>query len=403
MDLAMPILSAIEPMMPDSAALERSDLPGMAQDLDRRAARLTGKMTPVIEEVLTTHMEAVNSYYSNLIEGNSTHPREVRRAINGEYSQDPTKRDLQLESIAHINVQQWLRGSPVKESNIFSTDLLCAIHKQFYSYLPESLSIVHGHNGEQMVVIPGELRAREVDVGRHHPPDPTTLLKYIDRLHEAYRFDRMTGDRRLIAIMASHHRLLWIHPFLDGNGRVARLHTDLLLRAAGVGATGVWCLSRGLARSSADYKGALACADFAREGNRDGRGALSQARLIDFCRFMFETAIDQVDFISGLLDLGKMEVRMQSYIKDRNAGLIPGVDPIKPQAIKLLERAFTLGEFPRGQIEDITGLGLSVSRKLVQQMKKDGLLTETSSRSPLRWAIPEHAERYFLPQLSPQN
>ena len=49
----------------------------------------------------------------------------------------------------------------------------------------------------------------------------------------------------------------------------------------------------------------------------------------------------------------------------------------------------------------ISGLGQSVTRKLVQQLKREGLLTETSSRSPLRWAIPNHAERYYFPELSP--
>lgn len=396
----MPLLQAIEPMIPSLVALERSELPGLAQDLERRAAKLSGKMTPIIESVLTDHMEAINSYYSNLIEGNSTHPREVRKAIDGLYSDDPVKRDLQLESIAHIGVQRSLRAHDFADLELYTPETLCGIHKEFYSHLPDSLRVVRGNDKHEMVM-PGELRQTEVDVGRHQPPPHDELPTYLGRLQQAYGFNVVSGERRLIAIMASHHRLLWIHPFLDGNGRVARLHTDLLLRTAGVGATGVWCLSRGLARSPIEYKGALARADFAREGDRDGKGGLSERRLIDFCMYMFKTAIDQVDLISGLLDLDGMLGRMASYVNHRNSGLIPGVDSIKPEAIKLLERAFILGEFPRDQMDTISGLGLSVTRKLVQQMKEEGLLTETSSRSPLRWAIPEHAEGYFLPQLSP--
>ena len=59
------------------------------------------------------------------------------------------------------------------------------------------------------------------------------------------------------------------------------------------------------------------------------------------------------------------------------------------------------GEFERSEMEEISGLGLSVTRKLVQQLKEEGLLTETSTKSPLRWAIPDHAEQYYFPKLTP--
>lgn len=92
---------------------------------------------------------------------------------------------------------------------------------------------------------------------------------------------------------------------------------------------------------------------------------------------------------------------MSAYVEDRNRGLVLGLPKIKPEAIRILEKAFMYGEFPRAEMEAISGLGASVTRKLVQQMKEEGLLSETSSRSPLRWAIPEHAERYYFPELAP--
>jgi Fic family protein len=64
------------------------------------------------------------------------------------------------------------------------------------------------------------------------------------------RFDESAPERfsraeRLVAIAASHHRLLWIHPFSEGNGRVARLLSHALLRRAGVGSP-LWSVARGL-------------------------------------------------------------------------------------------------------------------------------------------------------------
>ena len=43
--------------------------------------------------------------------------------------------------------------------------------------------------------------------------------------------EKYQGDRKLIAVMAAHHRFAWIHPFIDGNGRVGRLLTDAILKA----------------------------------------------------------------------------------------------------------------------------------------------------------------------------
>ena len=56
----------------------------------------------------------MNCYYSNLIEGHDTHPVDIERALQNDYSQDTRKRDLQLEARAHITVQQWIDGGAMK-------------------------------------------------------------------------------------------------------------------------------------------------------------------------------------------------------------------------------------------------------------------------------------------------
>jgi Fic family protein len=48
----------------------------------------------------------MNCYYSNLIEGHDTHPRDIDRALHKDYSTEPRKRALQLEAVAHIEVQK---------------------------------------------------------------------------------------------------------------------------------------------------------------------------------------------------------------------------------------------------------------------------------------------------------
>lgn len=399
----MPFLPDIEPMMPQDRAIERSELPALATQLERLGGELSGAINPVTASVIEDHVRVINSYYSNLIEGHNTHPHDIKKAMLGNYSDDPAKRDLQEESLAHIEVQRWMSRCPPKADQLLSTEYLRQIHQRFYDQLPESLRTISGNGQEPAAVIPGALRGIDqgVSVGRHVPPSGDQLEHYLARFFEAYRIDRTPPYKRPIAAMAAHHRMVWIHPFLDGNGRVARLYTDSFLKTIGIGGCGIWCLSRGLARRHADYKQALAAADEPRNGDTDGRGQLSERRLVEFIAFMLEVAVDQAKYMREVLDLQGVFDRIRAYIHDRNAGLVQGVGPIKPEAARILERAFVLGEFPRGQIVEITGLSHSVSRKVVQQLKEDGLLSETNNRSPLRWAIPEHAERYYFPQLSP--
>ena len=135
----------------------------------------------------------------------------------------------------------------------------------------------------------------------------------------AYRPARLTGLHGIVAIAASHHRLLWIHPFLDGNGRVARLFSDACLRRAGLGGHGLWTVSRGLARQRGRYFDLLAQADAERAGDYEGRGARSLAALTAFARFFLDVCLDQVRFMSSLLQLDGLLERIEGYV-DRRQG-----------------------------------------------------------------------------------
>ena len=219
---------------------------------------------------------------------------------------------------------------------------------------------------------------------------------------DIYHPKHYSGDKKLIAVMCAHHRFAWIHPFLDGNGRVARLFTDAALSQLGLNAIGVWCLSRGLARSSENYKTLLARADSIRLGNQDGRGLLSETHLLEFGEYMLKTAIDQIEYIYGLLSLEKMKKRITSYIQARNDDRVPGISGgINSVASLILYHAFITGELERSMAYDLCSMPDRSARRLIMQLEDEGLLTEPSSRSPLRWQIPEHAEPWYFPDLVP--
>lgn len=194
-----------------------------------------------------------------------------------------------------------------------------------------------------LTITPGELRKSGVQIGRHIPPTADELPRYLIRFSEAYDLSRHTKIRQIIAVSASHHRLLWIHPFYDGNGRVARLFSDALLKSIGIG-NDLWSISRGLARTVQDYKRLLAEADLPRIYDLDGRGNLSQKGLISFCSYFLQVCIDQIEFMETLFDfkgfISRLEQLCENYRLQNK--LLPGSFPV-------LRELFFVGELERGK------------------------------------------------------
>ncbi len=398
-------ISQLAPFIPSDKALQSALLPDRVMRLSHKSAKLSGQLTATTLHTLETYMRVINSYYSNLIEGNATRPHEIRAAQQGLYSADLVKRDLQKESLAHMKVQQWMQEQEPSLEQIMSTDFIKQVHQQFYANIPESLWSIKKANGEVVgKLVPGQWREQDVVVGAHIAPAAEVLPALMQSFCKTYQLQRYSGDRRLIAIMAAHHRFAWIHPFLDGNGRVGRLITDAALKAAGLDSYGVWCLSRGLAHKNSDYKTRLAAADKSRQGDYDGRGQLTEKGLNEFCGYMLDTAIDQIDYMSGLLNLANLRKRIDAYIQARNDHRVASMNQeIKPVAGLILHTAFIYGELSRAQALELCAMPERSARRLLSQLKAEGLLSETSSKSPLRWEIPEHAEEWYFPELAPQR
>lgn len=387
------------PFAPNEKSCAGNGLFDLASNLNRLAAQVEGKLAPETANTLRQHMAVINSYYSNLIEGNRTLPHQIREAQRGNFERDPVARDKQVESLAHIVVQDWVASKPRTLDEVMSVDFIKELHRRFYKDLPQELRKVElEETGEIEWVLGGQFRTRGVKVGRHIPPDADNLDSLMKQFCNEYKGQRHQGDKRLIAIAAAHHRFLWIHPFLDGNGRVVRLWTDAAFRAAGLESIGVWCLSRGLAIYSDKYKSNLAQADAVQQGQTDGRGPLTELGLSLFCHFMLETAVDQVKYVSGLLELQSMKSKVEDYVASRG--------DLKPAAKWVLYQAFIQGSISRADALGLTAeREARTARRLLKKLRDEGLLIDADpkdSRSPLLWAVPEHAEAQYFPKLSPQ-
>ena len=306
--------SAIAPLKPSPWPPEVREL---ALQVVEAAASLAGRLHPLTAAAIADFLRPANSYYSNLIEGHDTHPLDIARALQEDYSADSRNRSLQLEAKAHIAVHARLPELLAEVGgNPYSEVFWRAVHRAFYAHLPAEFRWTTTLEGNQLEVVPGELRTSEVQVGRHVAPAAQALPTFIHRLEDGYQ-PRYEPDRlaRVAQIAAAHHRLAWLHPFLDGNGRVVRLFSDAAFRAEGLDAGGLWSMSRGLARREAAYKQALAAADTQRENDYDGRGNLSERQLVAFCRFFLEVALDQIQYMTGVLGIDDVLGRLRGLVQ----------------------------------------------------------------------------------------
>ena len=389
--------SQMEPMLPPDS---RGELRDLAIEVIRRSAALGASVHRETAKGVAELMRSTNSYYSNLIEGRNTHPVDMEKAPVRDYSKDPAKRTFQMESAAHIEVQRlterFIEREP--ETNICSREFLCLIHRQFYNHLPEEFNEIKAPDGAARIVKPGKLRGDEVEVERRLAPAASSLALFLDRFSEAYNPDGLDSVNKVIAAAASHHRLAWIHPFLEGNGRVARIFTHTYLIKAGVDGNGMWAVSRGLACHREDYLAALAEADEQRRGGLGGRGNLSEQGLVLFCRFFLKTTLDQLDFMRNLLDLDGMQKRIGAYAQQQAL-----MDELPRGSGRVLQQVFLRGRISRGEAALLTGKAERTGRRIVKQLLDKKLLRSDSDKGPLKPAFPVEAVGYYFSRLYPEE
>ncbi|MBL27255.1 MAG: cell filamentation protein Fic [Rhodospirillaceae bacterium] len=385
----------MEPLLISESSQQRTGLTDLAIDLASRSAGFRRSLPEGVLKALADLVRAMNCYYSNLIEGHDTHPVDIERALRNDYSTDTRKRNLQLEAKAHITVQKWIDEGGL-EGRATTLDGLTEMHRRFGELLPEDLLWVEEPDtGERIRMVPGSLRERDVKVGHHVAISPGALPRFLERFESAYgRLGRTDG---ILAAAAAHHRLLWIHPFLDGNGRVARLMSyAMLLETLDTG--GIWSIARGLARNESTYKSMLMACDAERRNDLDGRGTLSEEALAEFTRFFLTTCVDQVDFMESLVQPDRLRDRILIWTEEEIRG-----DRLPPQSGAVLEAVLYRGELPRGEVARIIGTSERQARRVTAALIDREVLTSPTSRAPLRLAFPAKLASRWMPGLFPEQ
>lgn len=386
--------AAMEPLLPKA---QGGRLSALTCEILKASGRLTGQVhSQLVLERVADLVREMNCYYSNLIEGHKTIPRDIERALKRDFSDDQTQHDNQQLSLAHIAVEKLMEERLAKEAvDVYSPDFLCWLHREFYLRLPEPLHWATTQGGRRYQIQPGTLRDFMVDVGKHTPPDFAALPRFLNRFHNFYGDEQILETDRLVAIAAAHHRLAWIHPFGDGNGRVIRLQSHAQLIRHGIAGHGLWTLSRGLARWRQRYYACLEAADQGRRGDLDGRGNLSDAALADFCVFFLETMLDQIQYMSGLLGLPALRTRVERYFQFEALHL----SRYRKELMRVVRVLVDEGEIPRARVQEITGKAATVSVEIIKLGLGEGYFETPSPKGPLRIAFPAKIHEFYFPQL----
>jgi Fic family protein len=390
------LVSWMEPLLIGETSRHRAAITDLAFELIQKAAGFRRSLPSFLLTSLADLVRATNCYYSNLIEGHDTHPVDIERALNNDYSLDTRKRDLQLEAKAHIAVQKWIDAGGLSGGRSITEKGIREIHRRFYELLPEDLLWVEDLDTKERVrVEPGELRKRDVQVGRHVAVSAGALPRFLQRFAEVYGNTGKTES--IVSIAAAHHRLLWIHPFTDGNGRVARLMSHAtMLKTLDTGA--IWSVARGLARNVQTYKSLLANCDLPRRNDLDGRGPLSEEALAEFTRVFLQVCIDQVDFMESLVQPDRLRARILLWADEEiRLGQLP------PQSGAILEAILYRGELPRGEAGAVAATGERQARRMVSALVEKGVLTSETARSPLRLIFPATLAARWMPGLFPEK
>lgn len=385
----------MEPLVIDGTRPVYNDLIGLAHELSEASACLDASLVPSTARSLCELVEGMNCYYSNLIEGHKTLPIDIDKALQEATEQADRKR-LQSLALAHIEANRWAKQQTLDQETL--EPFLLEVHRVFGQYLPEEL--LRLDDGSLMTA--GAFRMREVRVGRHLAPKADSLRGFLDRYTQVYgqrlAWARKGGLQKLdgiVSVFAGHHRLAWIHPFLDGNGRVARIALDAMLRACGVNGAGLWSMSRGFAKTTEQYKAYLAGADEPRHGDLDGRGNLTEKGLAAFCSYAMQTAIDQARYMAAMFSIEHFQARAAGYFRTVR------YTDMKAEAAHLYLHAFGMGEFERGEAGRITGLAERTARTVLSDLIGEGFLVSDSPKGKVRAGFPVHALGSLLPNLYP--
>lgn len=367
------------------------------------SAQVSGGLSMHTTLAIQELLRMTNSYYSNRIEAQSTHPIDIEKAMRQNFSSDSAQESLQRLSLAHIETQRFSEKLSI-QNEVYDRNFIREIHHHFYTQEGMEPFLAIAQDEQMLRMIPGEFRSDDVQVGKHIAPPYSEIESIFGYFEKMYRHhsQNTTKSVQLLCALSAHHRLTWIHPFLDGNGRVSRLYLDAILKSMNLHGYGLWNISRALARNVGEYQKHLAHADMIRQGATDGNGELSLRGLKYYLRFMLESALDQIHFMDENLKLSTLSARIERFVEFSQKGMY-NIEPLPQNSEMLFNKLLLVGELSRGEVEKTIGKSQRTASALIKKLLEMDYLTTDSPRGDIRLKFNAFFASKLIPDLIPDK
>lgn len=379
------------------------ELLALAEEVCIKSASLSANHNETILASIKNLLRKTNSYYSNQIESEGTHPLDIENAMKKDFFSDEKKRSLQFLSLAYIDIQKELEDKVLNDKNIFTREFLLEIHNKFYTKEGMDSFLNISNNEKNITMIPGKFRTDDVYVGKHIAPNSNELESMFNTFESFYKNIYITPTKamKLLYLLSSHHRLTWIHPFLDGNGRVSRLFLDSGFLNIKIDGYGLWNISRGLSRSNKEYKKHLSLADMPLQGATDGKGPLSLRGLKYYLKFMLETSLDQIEYMHKNLQLSSLAHRIDKFVLLANNDMLD-VESFPKYSAILFKELLIKGELNRGEVKNIINKSDRTATSLIKTLIQKQYIESDTPKSAIRLKFNTAFASYLMPNLIPK-
>lgn len=283
-----------------------SKLTGVIFELEKlRVKKLGGPVSPHVFFQIKDIFQMLESLGSARIEGNNTTLAEyVEKVI--ENRSKKIVADEKFKEIENIEKAIAFIEENINRTTKFDRAIISEIHK----ILVDGLTLPPAGEGSRY---PGMLRPINVSIQKsnHTPPEAIKVPELFDELMEFVN-QPLETQYHLLVIALSHHKMAWIHPFDNGNGRLVRMFTYALLIKQGfqvksgriLNPTAIFCMDRN------KYYEMLALADSEEED-----------KVLEWCLYVLEGLRSEIEKIDNLLDLRYMVdvilLPMLSYALER--------------------------------------------------------------------------------------
>jgi len=190
------------------------NLTDVLQEVDRLKTKLD-KARPLMSGSILNAIDIEYTYDSNRIEGNTLTLRETDIVINKGLTVGGKSMREHLEATNHYEAIQYIKDAIESKSEI-TESLIKNIHAIILNGIDKGNA---GRYRSVPVAISGS---------RHTPPQPWQVPELMEDLILWFKFE---SDQLhpVIAAAEIHEQIATIHPFIDGNGRTARLIMNLVL------------------------------------------------------------------------------------------------------------------------------------------------------------------------------